>query len=180
MTRNAADLLRRASESSTVVDRIRPAIAGSVVCASASAVLRSLAGARHRIVVGLHSSGSASRTGPASHRLEGMVGDSRVVRAFWSLFTVPAALPRESGVARLLDPIVALDLPGRVRAAACTILAAVATHTLLMAALGVHVHALGWTIRAALVAGCAIVLRFPASFAAAWSDRRTIRGVRHP
>jgi hypothetical protein len=171
MTRNAVDLVSRASESSTVVNRVRSVIAGSVVCTFAASAVRSLAGARQRMVVGLRGTGSALPPGFASQRLEGMVSDSRVVRALSSLLTVPATVPREAQVVHLLDPILGLDLPGRMRVAACTILAAVATHTLLMAVLAVPVHEVGWAMRAALAAASAIVMRWPEPFAAAWQDR---------
>ena len=169
MIRHARALVGRASDSSVLVNRVRPAIAGSIICASGASIVRSLAGARQR-----------TAAGRANEPFERVVSESRLIRAFSSLFTVPAAVRHEARVVRLLDPIVGLDLRDRIRAAASTILAAVATHTVLMGVLGVRVHGLGWATRTALVATSAVALLWPQPFAAAWRNRTSTRDPGRP
>jgi hypothetical protein len=73
----------------------------------------------------------------------------------------------------VLNPILGLDLVGRVCMAGCMIAVAVITHTVLLAALGVPVHEIGWGIRAGVLLSSMVVARWPDTFAAAWIARTT-------
>jgi CBS domain containing-hemolysin-like protein len=172
------DCARRAIDSSAVVRLIRPAIAGSAVCAAAASALRSLRRTREGIVVGVGGRRSARQAVRTNQQLDAMAADSRVIDALSSLLTAPSVARREAGAARLLDLVLGLDLLERIRISAYIIVVAVMTHTVLLAVLGVPVHEVGWGIRAGLLVGCVILVRWPESFAAAWRDRTVQPGAR--
>jgi hypothetical protein len=174
MTSKAMDCARRAVDSSALVHLIRPVIAGSAACAAAASALRRLRRTRERIVVGLGGRWSSQQALRASQRLDAIASDSRVVGQFSSWLAAPSVAWREARVTRLLVPVLGLDLLERVRMSGCIILMAAITHAVLLAVLGVPVHALGWWIRAGLVGVCVIVVRWPGPFAAAWRDRYSL------
>lgn len=157
--------------SSVVVRFLQRVAAGSAACAAVAAGRRGLRRARARIVEGLGGEWSRERELRTTERLEALFANSRVVAALLSLLGSPSAAPREAKAKRLLDPVLTLDLPSRVRTVGFVVVVAVLTHTLLLAALGVPVAALGWGIRAGLVAAGLIVVWRPGAPAAAWRDR---------
>ena len=171
MTGKAVGVAKRAIDSSAVVRLIRPAIAGSAVCAAAASALQWLRRTRERIVAGLEGGWSAQQAARTRRQLDAIASGSRVIGALASLLTAPSAALREAGAARLLDPILGLDLRERVRMLACLGVVAVITHTVLLAGVGVPVHEVGWWIRVGLVIICVIVVRWPEPVAAAWRDR---------
>ena len=177
MTSKAMDYVRRAIDSSAVVHLVRPAIAGSAVCASAASVGRWLQRTQQRIVVGLGGRWSARQGVRTNQQLDAMAADSRVIGALSSLLTAASVARREAGVTRLLDLMLGLDLLERIRISGCIIVVAVMTHTVLLAVLGVAVHEVGWGIRAGLVVGCVVPVRWPGPFAAAWRDKTAHRGA---
>jgi hypothetical protein len=171
MTGKALDVARRAMHSSAMVPLIRPVIVGSAVCAAAASALQWLRRTRERIVVGLEGGWSAQQAAGTSRQLDAIASGSRVIGALASLSTAPSAALREAGAARLLDPILGLDLRERIRMSACIIVVAVLTHTVLLAQRGVPVHEVGWWIRVGLVIICVIGVRWPEPLVAAWRDR---------
>jgi hypothetical protein len=175
MTSKAMDYVRRAIDSSAVVRVIRPPIAGSAACAAAASAVRWLRRTREAIVVGVGLRRSARQTVRTDQQLDAMAADSRVMGALSSLLTAPSVARREARAARLLDLMLGLDLLERIRISGCIIVVAVMTHTVLLAVLGVPVHEVGWGIRAGLVVGCVILVRWPGPFAAAWRDRTAHR-----
>jgi hypothetical protein len=174
MTSKAMDCARRAIDSSAVVRLIRPVIAESAVCAAAVSALRWLRRTRARIVVGLGGSWSSQQALRARHQLDAVASDSRVVGQFASWLAAPSVAWRESRVARLLVPVLGVDLLERVRMSGCIVLMAVITHAVLLAVLGIPVHVAGWGVRAGLAVVCVIVMRWPGPFAAAWRDRYSL------
>ena len=126
---------------------------------------------RDRVLTGLAREPSEEPESRTRERIEALAANSRVMGALSLILTAPALAAREARVRRLLDPLLGLDLPARLRIGAFVSLVAVATHTILLALLGVPVHALGWGVRAGLFVAGAIVLRRPGVLAAAWIAR---------
>jgi hypothetical protein len=178
MSSTLMDVTRRALDTSVVIECMRPAIAGSAVCAGGAAAIRWLKAIGARIAAASSATRSAGESLDATRRLETMASESRVVAALSSVFAAPSIALREAGVVRLVQPLVDLDLSNRIRVVGCITLVAVITHTLLLALLRAPVHGVGWGIRVALVAASAMVVRWPDPFAAAWQDRDSNRDTR--
>ena len=106
-------------------------------------------------------------------QLDALASSSRIVAGLSSLITALVAAWRESGLRRVLQGILSLDLEDKISVGGWAIIVAVLTHTALLAVLGVPVHALGWSVRLGLVAAGVIGLRRPEPVAAAWKDRHT-------
>jgi hypothetical protein len=128
---------------------------------------------RQRIAAGLGDPWSDQAEIREVERVRTLLSTSRIARVLSFLIMAPVVASREARVRRLLAPLATLDLPARIRTGGCTIIVAVATHTVLLAVLGVPVHTLGWSTRAGLLAAGLIGLRWPEPFAAAWTDRQT-------
>lgn len=151
---------RRAAGSSLIVRSVRRLVMG----------LRTM---DQRIAAGLGDPWSAAQEAHETESVRRLLSTSRIAALLSALMTALTAASREAYVARWLGPLHGLDLPSRIRTGGVAIIVAVVSHTILMAVIGVPVHSLGWTMRAVLVAGGAIALRWPEPFAAAWKDRQT-------
>jgi hypothetical protein len=101
--------------------------------------------------------------------------NSRIAGALLAFARAAVAASREAGLRRCLDGMAALDARTTVQIGSVAIIVAVLCHAAIFAVLGVTVHALGWTTRAALLAAGLVMLRTPDAFAAAWNDRETRR-----
>lgn len=148
--------------------------------ADSSAVVRAVRGVRTvlrrnraRIVAGLGDPWSDQAEIREVERVRTVLSTSRLARLLSALVMGPVIASRQAHIRRFLDPLVSQDLPAKIRTGSCAIIVAVVTHTVLLAALGVPVHTLGWTTRAGLVVAGLIGLRWPEPFAAAWKDRQT-------
>jgi len=175
MTGKTIDLVKRASETSALGTVIRPAMAGSTVCAAVVSIAGRLRRTRQRTVVGLGGRWSTAEAVANTRQLERLAYGSRVIGTLSWLLERPSIAWRESTVKRRLADILAKDLLERIRMFALIVVIAVMTHTILLAALRVPVHEIGWGIRAGLVAVAAGVFARPAPFAAAWCDRTARR-----
>lgn len=165
----------RAVDSSAVVGLARRMAAGSVVCAVVALAVRSLHEMDARIVVGLRGGWSRQQEPLTAERLHALAADSRVVAALWAFVNGPSAALPGARVTRLLSPILRLTVPDRVRMAGIAIIIAVLTHVLVMVIFGVPVQAVGWSVRAGLVAEGMIAVWWPGALASAWKDRTTQR-----
>lgn len=165
---------------SSVLVRVgRSVAAGSAIYAAVAAVNRVLRRTRQRIVVVLGGEWSVEQQIRTTERLNALVADRRIVAVLSSLVTATLTAGRDAGARRMVAPFFDLDLPARVRAGGCVVVIAVLTHIVLLAVIGVPVHAFGWGIRVGLVAaGLAVVWR-PGAPSAAWRDRTAERAVGH-
>jgi hypothetical protein len=84
-------------------------------------------------------------------QLEALVANSRIGTALKSWTAMSASAWQESGLPRILNPIVRLDLTGRMRVFACITVTAVVANTVLLAALGVPMQVVGWSLRMVLL-----------------------------
>src|SRR5262245_26740032 len=125
---------------------------------------------QQRIAVGLRSPERTSQ--PASGaELETLLKDSRVVRALITVAGLPLHAWRHSRARGVVDGVAALDLAERIRLIGIAALAAIAAHPIVLAAIGVHTFALGWTTRAVAAGAALALVARPEPFAAAWKDR---------
>ena len=164
------NVIRRAI-SSSALQALRPTIAGSVVYAGMTHVVRWLGRTRVRIFAGLGGRWSADQAACTGQQVDWLASDSRVIKGLSSVLTAPLTAWRESGVRRLLERTLPTDLRERIRMLGHTVIVAVMTHTVLLAALGVQVNEIAWGIRAVLVAAGLSALYWPDAFATAWRDR---------
>jgi hypothetical protein len=180
MNRRFIDVTRRAIDASVVAGRVRPAVAGSVVCAGGAAVIRRVKAIGARIAAASSGARLRRESLDAPRRFDRMASESGLVLALSSVLAAPSIALREAGVVRLLQPYLDLHLSNRVRVIGCITLVAVITHTVLLPLLRGPVHGLGWGIRIALVAASVIAIRSPEPIAAAWSERFPKRGHVNP
>ena len=172
-------VLTRAMISSAVVRRARHLASGSVVCAVVAAAARWpnvtqwLRQTRQRIVVGAGGEWSAEQESRTVEQLDMLMSSSLIAAALSSLVMAPIVASREAGLRHVCDRMLSLDVPARVRAGSCAIIVAALCQTALLALFGVPVYALGWSIRAALIAAGTIAFRRPEAVAAAWRDQLT-------
>lgn len=169
-------VLRHAMESSAVVGVGRCVAEGSVVCAGATAVTRWLRLTRKRIIVGLGGEWSAEREIRSTHQLLVFADKSRFVARLSSQLNAPFAAWQGSGLRRVLDAMIRLDLPTQVRLGGWVVVTTVVTNVALLGVLGVRVELVGWTVRAGLVAAGLAVMWRPRALASAWKDRAIKRG----
>lgn len=177
-------VLRHAMESSAVVGVGRCVAEGSVVCAGATvvcagatAVTRWLRLTRKRIIVGLGGEWSAEREIRSTHQLLVFADKSRFVARLSSQLNAPFAAWQGSGLRRVLDAMIRLDLPTQVvRLGGWVVVTTVVTNVALLSVLGVRVELVGWTVRAGLVAAGLAVMWRPRALASAWKDRAIKRG----
>lgn len=160
---------RRTIEESAVVAAARRLAAMSVRRAvTAAGWLRQT---RARIVAGVTDGTSASEQRRTAERFEALVANSRVLTRLSSIMDAPAEAFHHARLTTSLHRVLALDLETRVRMAASVIVIAALTHTVLLGVVGVPVQALGWSVRAGLIAAGLAVAWRPATIAAAWRDR---------
>jgi hypothetical protein len=154
-------VLGRAVRSSSVVRIGQRVFMGSVVWRGATVIVTSLV----RTVPDVSSD--------SNRRINVLCADSRVLRGLSSSLDAAAASWQRSAVRKkVMSELRASDESARVRTVAIAVVAAVASHTVVVALLGVPVHALGWIARLAMLAAAMILISRPASAAAAWRDWR--------
>ena len=177
MNDTAVRAFRRAMNSSVLVRGVRRVAAGSAVCAAVGAAMRWptatqwLRRTRERIVVGLGGEWSDEEQLGTAKRLDTVVADSRILNALSSIVMAPTSAWREAAVWRVLDPILSVDLPTRFHLGGSVVVVATLTHTVVLALLGVPVHALGWSFRVGLFAVGLLFVWRPEALAAAWRDK---------
>lgn len=152
----------RAAESSAVV-RL-----GSRSVARCAAWIRQT---NARLAVGLR--GRSVRPTATPEQLRMVADDSVTVRVLSRLVDIPVNAWNDAAARRLLDSILALDADVRVSLLGWMVLAAVVTHVVVVAVLGVRVYLLGWGTRAVLAALAIALIARPSAFAAALRDRRS-------
>ena len=128
---------------------------------------------RLRIVRGAGGDWSTQQEIRTVEQFDHLMSGSVLGRLATSLVDAPRLALREAEVRRLWDSVRGLDLESRVRAIGSAMVAAVLTHTALLAVLGVHVYAFGWIIRAVLLTSGVVVVRKPGAIAAAWRDKQS-------
>lgn len=175
MSDRSVSVPRRATGSSAVVGAVRRVAAGSVVCAEAAATNRRLRRAREGIIVGLGGEWSAEQELRSTEHLVALAAKSRLIAGLSSVIDAPITAWHGSGLRRLQDSMLSLDLRLRVRLVGWVIVLAVVTHAALLGVFGVRVEVVGWTIRAGLAAAGLAVMWRPGALAAAWKERDTQR-----
>ena len=144
--------------------------------AESSAVLRNvvrcstwLRQTNARLAVGFR---SRSRPSASPEQLRMLAEDSLTVRALSRLVDIPVDAWHDSSARRLVDGILTLDLAVRMSLLGWMVLAAIVTHIVILATLGIRVYLLGWAMRLVLLLLAIALIARPAAFAAAWRDRR--------
>jgi hypothetical protein len=148
--------LGRAAESSVVV---RALARGAAWCRETNG--RVAAGVRSR----------TDRPAATPEQLRMVADDSVVVRTLTRLIDLPVKAWQHATAKRLFDSVLSLDLAVRMSLLGWMLLAAIVTHVVVVAALGVPVSVLGWSTRAVLALLAVALIVRPAVFAAAWRDR---------
>lgn len=100
-----------------------------------------------------------------------LADDSATVRFLSRAVDAPATAWDHSRIKQGIDGLLTLPFPLRLKLAGYALLTAVFTHAILTAALGIAVHALGWTTRGMLVLMSLILVLRPDACAAAWRER---------
>jgi hypothetical protein len=122
-----------------------------------------------RLIRGLRERRRSSN--PPIEELQTITDDSVTVRFVSRVVDAPAVAWDHSRIKQWVDALLSFPLAVRMRLAGEVVLTAVVTHVIVMAALGVAVHTLGWTMRVLLaLLAIALMLRSEA-FAAAWRER---------
>lgn len=171
--------LRRAMDSSAVVRGWRRVASSSTVWALLSAATRwpnlaeRLRETRRRIAIGAGGDWSGQQEIRTVEQLDVLASSSLLVAGAAWLVTRPILAWRESALRRAWGRASGLDVVTQIRTASVAIVVAVLCHTALLAVLGVHVQALGWSTRAGLLAAGVLALRYPETLAAAWRDKLT-------
>jgi hypothetical protein len=171
MSHRMTRVLARAMDSSATVRVVRPIIAGSLSCAIVAAVAASVSQSRGRIARGLPGKWSIDDEMRSAGRIDTLVAESRIMSTLNSWSLAPSLARREARTNRLLEPILSLDLPARLRVGGGVIVVAVLTHTILLAVLERPVQVVGWSVRTGLVAAGLALLYRPEALAAAWRDK---------
>ena len=157
-------------EGSYAMRLLRRLIASSAICQTVLALARCVGRTEQRILEGLRTEWSAEQE---MLQFLAFAHDSRVAMFVSSLIlSAPRAAWNEAGVRRLLDPMLRLEVPERIRVVGWTLVIAVLTHTGILAAFGTPTSSLGWGFRAAVGAVGLFVAWRPSAIAAAWDDRR--------
>jgi hypothetical protein len=123
-----------------------------------------------RIDIGLGGPWTTAKEAREVEQVGALVSTSRVGNVLSALATATGMAWRGSFIRRSVAPLLARDVPDRIRTGGVAILVAVVTHTVLMAILGVGVHTLGWSFRAVLLTAGAIGMRWPDRVATAWQE----------
>jgi hypothetical protein len=167
---SGAGALRRAVDSSATVDVVRRVVAGSALCAGIR-----LAATRIGAFISTAPPVETPWTRAEAIRLreqrDALLGGSRLAGVFDRAATAGTAIWRHAQARHALQQFAGLTRTERCRAAAATVLIATLTHAALLAALGDPVHAVGWSVRAVLLAASLLVLWRPGVVAAAWTDK---------
>lgn len=160
-----------AVRSSIVIQRVKQALAGSAICAPVIALARGLRRTGARIEAGLQEPRPDDERSPGDGGVETLINGSHVMTvAAWLIATLDAALT-ESFSVRLLGPVLQADLATRIRVGGYTVLFAVLTHTLLLAALGGSVTAIGWSLRIGVAIAALVAVGRSNALAVAARDR---------
>lgn len=157
-------------EGSSVMRLLRRIIAGSVICQRLLAAMRWVGRIEERILAGLRTEWSAEQE---MQQFLAIAGDSRAARFLSQLIlSAPRAAWHEASVRRLLDPMLKLERPDRIRLVGWMLVIAVLTHAVILAAFGISTDALGWSFRAAVGALGVFITWRPRAIGDAWDDRR--------
>ena len=164
-------MIGRALDTSVTVRVARPLFAGSAVCRFADAAVAGLRRTGAAIRAGLAGDRPATDAIASDRRIEALVAGSRVASVVHAWSLAPGAACGEARARLVLAPLSDADVRTRVRVWGGMLVVAVATHALWLVALGLPVHAIGWSWRLALAATGLTLIVGPDAVAAAWRQR---------
>lgn len=151
---------------------LRNATDGSILCDALSGALAASRRARVRMIAGLGGRWSEERARRATQTLEKLAAGSLTIRALSLVFTAPQVSWDETRTKRVMDSVIRAGLVEKFRTLGLLVIVAVMTHIAWLAAFGVRVHAVGWSLRAGLLLTGVLAFRRAEGFAAAWHGWR--------
>ena len=170
MTDTRQRFLERTKNSSVTFGFARRIAATSTICAAGTVAVTWAVRASQHTFLATRTLRSTDAT-VIARRLGSVGADSRAVSTLWAFTTPTVAAWHDSGVTRLATHFMRLGLQSKIQATGIAIAVAVIVHIVLLRALHVPVHALGWGTRAFLLTAGVIMICWPSPVAAGWRDR---------
>jgi hypothetical protein len=174
MSDGVARAVDAAIASSAIVRAARPIIAGSLLCRVLGRIAAGARQSAHRVAAGLDRR-TANPDDAGDARLGALVAHSRLLDAPRAVKRVVVTAWLHAATVSAVTPAHDQGAGGLIAAAGAALIVAVLTHTVLLALIGIPVHALGWRARAVLGLGGLALHRRPEPWAAAWRDKLASR-----